>query len=172
MEIRLADKKDINHIAELYIKNHKITYKNLLSEEYLANLTLDYGRAKWETYLSDENKKIWVACENGLFLGFVAGMEDPELEFTWYLDSLHVTENARGKGVGTALIQTIGGYALEHHYQKMSICIVKGNDQAGRLYKKLGAKHDKDFIDSFGNTTSYSEKLLWEELTLFMKRSN
>ncbi len=60
MEIRLADKKDINHIAELYIKNHKITYKNLLSEEYLASLTLDYGRAKWETYLSDENKKIWV----------------------------------------------------------------------------------------------------------------
>ena len=44
MEIRLADKKDINHIAELYIKNHKITYKNLLSEEYLASLTLDYGR--------------------------------------------------------------------------------------------------------------------------------
>lgn len=167
MEIRPADKNDISHIAELYINNHKTTYKTLLSEDYLSSLTLNNSRAKWESYLSDEKKKIWVAYENNIFLGFVAGMEDPELEFTWYLDSLYVTENARGKGAGTALIQTIGSYALTHHYQQMSICIVKGNDQAGRLYKKLGAKHYKDFIDTFGNTVSYSEKLLWKELTLF-----
>ena len=42
----------------------------------------------------------------------------------------------------------------------MSICIVKGNDNAKRIYEKMGAKHYKDFIDYFGDTESNSEKLI------------
>ncbi|MCI8453059.1 MAG: GNAT family N-acetyltransferase [Lachnospiraceae bacterium] len=166
MDIRFADEKDLDQIANVYIKNHRSTYKGLLSDEYLCGLTFDYGRNKWEAYLRDESKKIWAAYEETLFLGFAAGMEDAELDRTWYLDSLHVTEDARGKGVGTALIRTVGQYAREHHYNRMSICIVKGNEAAGGLYRRLGARHFKDFEDLFAGTVSHSEKLLWEPVVL------
>lgn len=166
MDIRIAIQDDLTNIAGVYVKNHKTTYQNLLDQEYLDSLTLSNAQTKWASYLSDTDKKIWVAYEEHCFLGFVAGKKDPELEHTWYLDSLHVTENARGKGVGTALIQTIGRYAIENHYYQMSVCIVKGNDQAGRLYQKLGAQHFKDFMDKFGNTDVCAEKLLWEGLGL------
>ena len=49
----------------------------------------------------------------------------------------------------------------------MSICIVKGNDNAKRIYEKMGAKHYKDFIDYFGDTESNSEKLIWNNLNYF-----
>ena len=48
-------------------------------------------------------------------------------------------------------------------YEKMSICIVKGNDNAGNLYRKLGARHYKDFTGKM----SHSEKLLWDDLSVF-----
>ncbi len=164
--IRFADSSDIVKIAEVYVKNHRETYRGMLSDNYFDKLTSDYAKEKWNAYLSDSGKKIWVAYNGDEFLGFAAGTEDKNLADTWYLDSLHIAENARGKGVGTSLIKTMMTYAVENGYSKMSVCIVKGNDSAGNLYKRLGAKHFSDFEDDFCGTVSYSEKLLWNNLSL------
>ena len=167
MKIKLAEEHDLDKIAEVYRYNHISTYKGLLSDAYISGLTFDYCRDKWKAYAEDTNKRMWVAYEDDTFLGFTAGMEDSELPCTWYLDSLHVTEAARGKGVGTALLSTMGRFACENGYDSMSICIVRGNDSAGDLYKKLGAEHFSYFCDDFCGTVSNSEKLLWKDLTIF-----
>ena len=46
----------------------------------------------------------------------------------------------------------------------MSVCIVRGNDGARRLYEKLGAVHLVYFEDDFCGTVSHSEKLIWRDL--------
>ena len=163
LTIRFADKTDISHIAETYVNNHRTTYKNLLPAEYFETLTPEYAVKKWREYIADGNNRVWVAEDESGFLGFAASMPDEELYNVWYLDSLHVCEKARGKGVGTALIKTVGKYALDNGYEKMSICIVKGNDNAGDLYRKLGARHYKDFTGKM----SHSEKLLWDDLSVY-----
>ena len=163
LTIRFADKTDISHIAETYVHNHRPTYKNLLPAEYIETLTPEYAVKKWREYIADGNNRVWVAEDESGFLGFAASMPDEELYNVWYLDSLHVCEKARGKGVGTALLKTVGKYALDNGYEKMSICIVKGNDNAGDLYRKLGARHYKDFTGKM----SHSEKLLWDDLSVY-----
>lgn len=165
MDIRTATSSDLEKIAELYVKNHTETYRDLLSDDYFESLTLDYAKEKWRTYFYSAGKKIWVVYSEDEFLGFTAGMKDESLADAWYLDSLHITEKARGKGIGTALIKTMMKYAVENGYSKMSVCIVKGNDTAGNLYKKLGANHLLDFEDDFCGTVSHSEKLLWDMLS-------
>ena len=85
---------------------------------------------------------------------------------TDYLESVHVEENARGKGVGSALIRSAGAYAAQNGFQRMSICIVRGNDNAGNLYKRMGAGHFSFFEDSFLGFPSHSEKLLWDRIPL------
>ena len=167
MEIRIATNADLPQIAQLYRDNHRKTYRGLLSEAYFEKLTHEYCLKKWQQYLAQAERKVWVAYENAQFLGFTAAMADEALENTWYLDSLQVGENTRGKGVGTALIRTVGAYALAHGYKQMSICIVRGNDRAGRLYQKLGAEHFAYFQDDFCGTISDSEKLLWKDLSVF-----
>lgn len=166
MVIRDAVDNDIDNIAKLYISNWKETYKGLLSEDYLDGLTQEYGVKKWLKYFK-EGSRIFVAYEENEFLGFVACKKDDDEEHYWYLDSLHVTKASRGKGIGTKLIYKVGQYALKHGYKCMSICIVKGNDNAKMIYEKLGAVHYKDFIDDFGNTKSNSEKLVWKDLNIF-----
>ncbi len=163
MIIRFAVEKDLDSIAKLYVHNHKTTYRDLLSEEYLNSLTVEGAKSRWQKYLA-ENNKIWVAYESDIFLGFTAGKEDEEIKDTWYLDSLHVSENARGRGIGTELIRTMGRYASDNGYKSMSICVVKGNESAKSLYLRLGAQPYKDFEDNFGSTRTNSEKLIWNEL--------
>ena len=163
LTIRFADKNDVPHIAETYVYNHRTTYKNLLPAAYFETLTEAYAKNKWREYIADGNNRVWVAEDESGFLGFAASMSDEEFYNVWYLDSLHVCEKARGKGVGTALLKTVGKYALDNGYEKMSICIVKGNDNAGDLYRKLGARHYKDFTGKM----SHSEKLLWDDLSVY-----
>ncbi|MGL5312010.1 MAG: GNAT family N-acetyltransferase [Peptostreptococcaceae bacterium] len=165
MIIRDAVYDDIDHISELYILNWKETYKGLLSEDYLNSLNKEYVVEKWIKYLENENR-VFVAYEENEFLGFVASKKDDEEDY-WYLDSLHITKNSRGKGIGTKLIHRVGQYALNNGYECMSICIVKGNDNAKRIYEKLGAVHYKDFIDDFGGVKSDSQKLIWKNLNVF-----
>ncbi len=168
MLIRNATVSDICSIAELYVSNHKSTYRGLVSDEYLDNLTVDSAVIKWSEYLSDKKNRIWVAFENDTFFGFLASKPDSTSKKIWYIDSLHICESARGKGTGTSLIKTVGQYALASGYGKMSVCVVKGNDSAKKLYMKLGARHLLSFEDKFDNSRINSEKLIWDDLKIFL----
>ncbi|MFL0252875.1 GNAT family N-acetyltransferase [Clostridium neuense] len=167
MIIRKVNDCDIELIANLYIKNWKKTYIGMLPNKFLNSLKVSYGIQKWQEYPRKERHMIFVAYEDEKFLGFSACKEDDEINHCLYLDSLHVSEDLRGKGIGTKLLNTVGNYAYKEGYKCMSICIVKGNSNAKGLYEKLGAKHYKDFIDYFGSTKSNSEKLIWDNLISF-----
>lgn len=164
MTIQPAAKDDLPAIAALYLHNHREAYRGLLSENYLSGLTAEACTEKWAAALSCPREQLWVAREGDALLGFAAGLPDEELPQTWYLESLHVAEAARGKGVGTALIREAARHAGEAGFRRMSVCIVRGNERAGTLYRKLGAAHRKYFEDAFGTERFASEKLLWETL--------
>ena len=134
MNIREANAEDMEPIANLYVMNWKKTYIDLLPDNFLNGLTVNDEIKKWQEYLTKEKHRIFVAYENESFLGFSACKEDEELKNCLYLDSLHVSEISREKGVGTKLINTVGNYAYIKGYEKRSICIVKGNDKAKGLY--------------------------------------
>ena len=167
MIIREANGSDVENIAKLYISNWKTTYKGILSDAYLNHLTVSYGMEKWSAFLVRPEHHVFVAYEGLTFLGFGAYHPDMDFDKCLYLASLHVSSNARGQGVGTKLIQSIGKYAIDKNFNKMSICIIKGNHDARRLYCKLGALHHLDFIDYFDGIKLNSEKLLWNDLKCF-----
>ena len=134
--------------------------------DYVSGLSLPYCREKWAAFLNPSGNRVWAAFEDGDLLGFAACTADAELPETLYLEALHVAESARGKGVGTALIRAAAGYAAARGYRGMSVCIIRGNERALGLYRKLGAAHFKYFEDDCHETKTRSEKLLWETLPL------
>ena len=164
MTIRLAAESDLPAIAALYLQNHRTVYRGLLSEDYLSGLSPDVCLEKWGAALCQGDERVWIAREGDALLGFAAGLPDAELPRTWYLESLHVARTARGNGVGTALIRHAARAAAAEGYERMSVCIVRGNERAGELYRRLGAVHHTYFEDSFGDERFASEKLVWETL--------
>lgn len=165
MELRPAGPADLDAIAGLYLQNHLTAYRELLPA-YVSALTQAYCREKWDGFLRAQENRVWVACEDGALLGFAACLPDSELPRTRYLESLQVSEEARGKGVGTALIRRAARDAEERGDGQMSVCIIRGNERAGNLYRRLGAEHFKYFQDDFHGTPTQSEKLLWKRLPI------
>ena len=99
MVIRKAKDSDIELIANLHIGNWKKTYIGLLPKEFLNSLKVRDRIQKWQEYLGKERHMIFVAYEDEKFLGFSACKEDDEIAHCLYLDSLHVSEASRGKGI-------------------------------------------------------------------------
>ena len=170
MVIRNALDGDLMNVAALHVSNQRTTYRGLLSDEYLDRLTVESRAEKWREFLHHEGNELFAAWEGSRFLGFAACEADAEFPGCMYLDSLHVAPEARGLGVGTALIRTAARYAAEHGCDAMSVCIVRGNETARRLYLELGAVHERFFIDSFEGTTSRSEKLRWTDLCALLSQ--
>ncbi len=167
MNIRKADMHDITNIAELYAINWKKTYSRILPNAFLDEISVESAIKKWIEFFNQPANTIFVSYETNIFYGFAACKKDNKLEDCIYLDSLHVSESSRGKGIGTALIKTVGKFAFDNDYQQMSICIVRGNDYAKHLYEKLGAVHFEYFVDDFNGTKSNSEKLIWNDTKCF-----
>jgi len=142
--------------------NWKTTYQDILSDSFLESMTYEHSKEKWLSYIHTDKQGAFVAVdENDMIIGFAAYKPYDDLKKCLLLDSLHILQSMQGGGIGKKLIFTIGKYAYNNGYKKMSICIVKGNDRAEGIYTHLGAKHYKDFIDDFEGTPSNSSVLLW-----------
>lgn len=171
MIIRPIIDDDIQAIAKIYTDNWKTTYQNILPDSFLKSMTYEHSKEKWLSYIHTDKQGAFVALdENDMIIGFSAYTPYSDLKKCLLLDSLHIIQSIQGSGIGKKLIFTIGKYAYNNEYEKMSICIVKGNDRAEGIYAHLGAKHYKDFIDDFEGTPSNSSVLLWDDLNMFISK--
>ncbi len=168
MIIRPIRDCDIQEIAKIYTDNWKITYQGILSEAFLESLTYEHSAEKWLAYIHIERQGAFVAIDdNDRIIGFSAYKPYDDINKCLLLDSLHILQTVQGHGIGKKMIFATGEYAYNSGYEKMSICIVKGNDRAEGIYTHLGAKHYKDFTDDFEGTPSNSAVLLWNDLKIF-----
>lgn len=73
-------------------------------------------------------------------------------EWELFLKDLYVTAQARGLGVGRALLVAMARIAVEHHYCRIDWTTDGTNKGAQRLYDRLGVpRHDKVFYRLSGD---------------------
>lgn len=63
-----------------------------------------------------------------------------------YLKEIYVTETARGKGIGTLLMQRLCRIAAEHKCSRIEWTTDKGNTLAENFYERLGVPKNQEKI--------------------------
>lgn len=168
MQIRLLKNEDIKDMAILYTDSWKRTYFGILSNEYLNSLSYEKNQKKWLDYIKSDKNGIFGYFINEKLVGFCAFTPEQDIENCIYLDSLHISKEYQGQGIGTALIKNLAKNVKEKGYKKISICILNGNKMAKKLYIKLGASHYQYFDNKIDNVIAPSEKLVWNNLEILM----
>jgi len=64
------------------------------------------------------------------------------------LQSIFVSGQARGHGVGRALIEAVVNHAGD---RPLHLCIVEGNSAARSVYERIGFRHDGADVDADGH---------------------
>jgi ribosomal protein S18 acetylase RimI-like enzyme len=61
-----------------------------------------------------------------------------------YLEAIVVSESARGKGVGSKLIEALVQFAQENNFKSITLQVIDTNPRAQELYERLGFRVVKD----------------------------
>ena len=135
MEIRTADLKDVEELSHLF---H--AYRHLsVSLENSATIT---ESEQWlEDRINHGEAAFLVAERNGSFIGFATlyqGFSSVSLQKYWTLNDLYVKDEARGLGVGNALMAKADKFALDTNAKGIELETAISNTVAQSMYEKLG----------------------------------
>ncbi|MFP5115945.1 GNAT family N-acetyltransferase [Bacillaceae bacterium C204] len=139
--IRKAVISDAKGIAKVHVDCWKTTYKNLVSDEFLNNLTYESREQLWNNNIP--NGGVYVAeNEKGEIVGFSSGGIERSGNYNGFegeLYAIYILAEYQSKGIGKALVKPIIDEIKEMGLNSMLVLVLK--DNISRLfYEALGGK--------------------------------
>lgn len=139
--IRKATNNDILAISELYCEQFREMAKLIPDFIKEGNQSTEFI----ENTIANEESDILVYENAGIVVGFILlqAKTRPDFQFMLpgkycYIMDIIVTENNRGKGFGTSLMNAAKYWAKERDCNFINLDVLVNNPGAIKLYKKLG----------------------------------
>ena len=130
---RKAGAADAARINELFVEMLRTIYRTDKVEGYQAGYL--------DKFFAGGEDRIFVA-ESGEDVVAFLSVEVYRAEHYIYLDDLSVTAEHRSRGIGTALIRMAEEYARSIGIPRIAFHVETANQDAHRLYGKLGYRED------------------------------
>jgi ribosomal protein S18 acetylase RimI-like enzyme len=140
----------LDEVADLWISltaHHYAVDRGIgqLAEPVGAAESWPSRRRQYQTWSAEEGWLLLVAEINGEVQGYAAARITASAgawqvgERVGHLETLAVAPDARGEGIGTALVGEVRA-----HWRRAGVClavvsVLAGNDEAARFYQRLGA---------------------------------
>lgn len=173
MKIRTATPEDANAIAQVHVAAWRSTYRGLLPDDLLANLSeadrAQYWREEAQAIGADPTRgTILVAeAEDGALAGFAsAGPErEPDAGFDAELYAIYLLEDHQGRGLGRRLVERVVEWMRGLGHRSMRVWVLEGNP-AEAFYRRLGGKRVETKVIRIGNEDYNEVAYGWESLEL------
>jgi len=154
--IRPATETDLPAIVGLHTQSWRAHYREVFPKALFGAPMTDYMARKWGQGgqpLSD----VRVADMGGVVIGFAA--IDPDREGGVFLDNLHVSDTAGGRGVGRALMLWVAQQAAK---RPVWLEVLDGNAQARAIYRNWGGQEGPVFDDPLLGTIIPARRVTWD----------
>ncbi len=149
MRIREATIADARGIAAVHVASWRTTYRGVVPDEYLANLSVDAREQNWVRQIAtaSDQTAIYVAEEEaradgdevGRIVGFAAGgpRREGNAAYAGKLYAIYLLEEAQGHGLGRQLVHAVAERLAPHGITSMLVWALEANP-ACRFYEALG----------------------------------
>jgi len=140
--IREANIKDIEDISKIVTNGWKTTYRGIIDNEYLDNLSYLDNSPKIEKHLMENKIYVHENCNSKALDGIIA-IGDARTEKNNSLAeiySLYVNLENRGKKIGTKLIECVKENVASLGKKGILVYCLAQNKKAINFYEKTGAR--------------------------------
>lgn len=143
MHIRPATLADAEAIGRVHVESWRATYRGILPDAMLDDLSYAVHTARWQRYLADDETIVFVAEDAGDRLaGFVSG--GPErtggFDITAELYAIYLDPAHLGQGIGKQLTCALAATLQERGHQSMLVWVL-ANNPARHFYEALGGEY-------------------------------
>lgn len=154
MQIRQATMADVAAIARVHVDSWRTTYKGLLPDDYLANLTYEQRESLWREILSKPvgHSLVYVAEDHaGNIVGFASGGPERSGDpvYTGEVYAIYLLERWQGQGIGRQLTITLVRQLIQRGFTSLLIWVLADNPSR-RFYEALGGQQVRDRLQMTG----------------------
>jgi GNAT superfamily N-acetyltransferase len=157
-KIRKAVLSDAKGVAKVHVDSWKTTYANMVSDDYLSNLTYESREQLWLNIIP--NGGVYVAeNRDGKVIGFSSGGKERSGEYNGFdgeLYAIYLLKDYQGKGIGKALVKPIIDEIRGVGLNSLLVFVLEDNP-ACLFYENLGGRRiDTVEVDIAGKKLSES----------------
>lgn len=165
--LRLGGAADAATIAAIHTASWRTAYRGVLEDEFLDGPLEGYSEHRWKTWftmIGAPPSHIVLAEVDGRVVGFACIVHCGG-EFGDLLSNLHVLADARGQGVGQALLAECARLTHAQGGEAMHLWVYSGNSAAIGFYEHQGglAESEQDQLAADGHMRP-SWRYLWRDL--------
>lgn len=126
--IRTANSEDSLAIAKVHVSSWQTSYRGILEDRYLDNLSVRDREKMWARGLSKEESRqiVFVAEDGSKVIGFASG--GPEIsektEYAGELYAIYIFEEYQRKGIGRRLTRKIVDGLIDEDMNSMLIWVL------------------------------------------------
>lgn len=154
MIVRLAESADASSIAKVNVDTWKSTYKGILTDEYLDNLSYEHREQITRNNIIKDKKVIFVA-EDSIYgvVGFTScgKVRENDNIFKGELYSIYILKAFQNKGIGKLLCNCAMQKLKENNLFPMVVWVLEENQQARNFYELMGGRKIKNRYIHIGN---------------------
>jgi|SRR5699024_4394389 len=141
MKIRRAETDDALGVAKVQVDSWKTTYKNIVPDAFLEQMTYENREKKWKGIIS--YSAVFVAENNrNEIIGFSTGGKETTGKYSDYqgeLYAIYILEAYQRNGIGKQLLEPVIGYLKEKNIVSMTVKVLAEN-KSRLFYESLGAR--------------------------------
>ena len=143
MLIRDANENDVIGIANLHAESWRVTYRGILSNDFLENHAHHDRLAMWQNRFAGTACKpmfVIVADTNSKLAAFACVFPEQDAVFGSFLDNLHVAPHLTGQGIGRRLLSEVARRLLTSGSRVgLYLWVLEQNQRARQFYERAGA---------------------------------
>lgn len=174
LTIRRAALPDAAGIARVHVDAWRETYRGIVPDDHLAQLSIERREAMWRNYLakpavadSGWGDSSWVAEDAGRIVGFVnAGKtRSPELPFAGELYAIYLLKAFQGQGIGAGLFAR-SAQDLIAAGQRTAMLWVLADNPTVNFYRHMGGRPASEKTETIGGAPLLELALGYDEAAL------
>ncbi|KOP80620.1 GNAT family acetyltransferase [Lysinibacillus sp. FJAT-14745] len=166
MKIRQANIKDAQGIGKVHVDSWRTTYKGILPDDFLNNLSYEQRTELWKRNISDATNYVLVAeNEQGEIIGFATGgtRKTNSAPNATDLTSIYLLEEYQGTGIGKHLLKEIFTYFKQQGYEKVFVEVLAEN-KTRYFYEYFGAHYVNKIEIKIGGKVLEELIYVWNDI--------
>ena len=168
VEIRAGSVEDADAIAEVHVKSWQTTYRGIMPELFLQELSVEDRSSMWKKSLRAGEPEMLVAYADEAMVGWIAfgACRDADKESTWAeVEALYVLPEFWGRGIGRRLSNSALQLLRSAGYSFVALWVLSENHDARAFCNRIGFAHDHSIKDISVGGASLTEMRYHRSLT-------
>lgn len=169
--VRRATAEDAVAIATVHIAAWKESYRGIVPDEFLKNLSVERRTAQWLNSLSDVENQYHRACVaelHGQVVGFSNYGFSTDSEYRGELFAIYILRSAQKRGIGRMLVAEAVKGLVDLDVHSMLVWVLKENPARG-FYEWLGGDYLRETPIEIGGKTLLEVAYGWRDLSHFQR---